>query len=120
MSKTGKTSQQGKALLQDLKSHTEHLLNEINLSPELASQVANELMYQISQHWGGQLIYIIKNEKFLAEQRDLEIYRAFTGQNHAELAQQYGLSIPYIYRIIKRISALEKQNNQYDLFSETA
>lgn len=118
--KTGKTSQQGKALLQDLKTQTEHLLSEINVSPELASQVANELMYQISQHWGGQLIYIIKGEKFLADRRDVEIYRAFDGQNHAELAQQYGLSIPYIYRIIKRMTALERQNNQYDLFEQVA
>lgn len=118
--RAGKTSQQGKALLQDLKTHTEHLLSEINLSPELASQVANELMFQISQHWGGQLIYVVKDNKFLADRRDVEIYRAFDGQNHAELAQQYGLTTPYIYRIIKRMSEMERQNRNYDLFADMA
>ncbi len=116
MKKQGRHSKQGKALLEDLKSHTQQLLSEINLDDELASQVANELMFQISQHWGGQLIYIVKNEKFLAEQRDIEIYRAFNGVNHAELAQEYGLSIPYIYRILKRMNEMHIKNNQFDLF----
>ncbi|OPH34981.1 hypothetical protein B5J93_11530 [Moraxella equi] len=114
--KQGKTSKQGNALLNDLKSHTESLLAEINIAPDLACQVANELMFQISQHWGGQLIYVIKDSKFLADKRDVEIYRAFNGHNHAELSQEYGLSLPYIYRILKRMSEIERKQNQYDLF----
>ncbi|MBE9577867.1 MULTISPECIES: Mor transcription activator family protein [Moraxella] len=116
MKKQGKSSQQGRALLQDLKTHTEHLLSEVNLSPDQARQVANELMFQISQQWGGQLIYIIKGEKYLADKRDIEIYRAFNGHNHAELAQKYGLSLPYIYRILKRMNELERTQNQFELF----
>nr|DAN15529.1 MAG TPA: Mor transcription activator family [Caudoviricetes sp.] len=116
MKKQGKTSKQGKALLQDLKTHTEHLLSEVNLSPDQARQVANELMFQISQHWGGQLIYVVKDSKFLADKRDVEIYRAFNGHNHAELSQEYGLSLPYIYRILKRMNELERTQNQFELF----
>lgn len=116
MKKQGKTSKQGNALLNDLKSHTEILLSEINVNPELAQQVANELMFQISQHWGGQLIYVVKDNKFLADRRDVEIYRAFNGQNHAELSQEYGLSLPYIYRILKRMSEIERKQSQPDLF----
>lgn len=116
MKKQGKTSKQGNALLNDLKSHTESLLTEINIAPDQACQVANELMFQISQHWGGQLIYVVKDNKFLADRRDVEIYRAFNGHNHAELSQEYGLSLPYIYRILKRMSDIERKQNQPDLF----
>ena len=73
-------------------------------------------MYIIAKHWGGQSLYIVKVDCFLADDRDIQIYSEFNGHNHAELAQKYDLSTIYIYRIVKRMGDLEKARKQPDLF----
>lgn len=115
--KMGKFSKQGKALLEDLRDHAFKLIQELKgIDEDLARQFANELMYLISQHWGGQSVYIIKDDTFIADVRDIQIYAEFNGHNHSELAKKYGLSTVYIYRIIKRMTALEKSQLQPELF----
>ena len=69
---------------------------KVTLWKHKASQIANELMYIIAKHWGGQSLYIVKVDCFLADERDIQIYSEFNGHNHAELAQKYDLSTIYI------------------------
>ena len=114
--KLGQHSKRGNALLLDLRDQAIILFKDANIDAEKASQIANELMYIISKHWGGQSLYIVKIDGFLADDRDIKIYSEFNGHNHAELAQKYGLSTIYIYRIVKRMSELEKSKKQPDLF----
>lgn len=112
----GQHSQRGNALLLDLRDQAASLFKEANIDSEKASQIANELMYIIARHWGGQSLYIVKVDCFLADDRDFQIYNEFDGHNHAELAQKYDLSTIYIYRIVKRMFELEKAKKQPDLF----
>ena len=113
----GKQSKQGKALLLDLRDHACRLLRELKtVDATAASQISNELMYQISQHWGGQSIYIIKDDSFQAEERDIQIYNEFNGHNHTELAKKYNLTEVYIYRIVKRMHEQERNRLQPSLF----
>lgn len=114
----GRYSKQGKALLLDLRDQTQSLLKDANVDKHKAQQVANELMRLISAHWGGQMVYIIKVDSFLIDERDIQIYKEFNGHNHAELAQKYDLAVAYIYRIIKQMYELERKRNQHDLFDQ--
>lgn len=113
----GKQSRQGKALLLDLRDLACRLLkNATAVDDAAASQISNELMYQVSQHWGGQSIYIIKDDTFQAEERDIQIYKEFNGHNHSELAKKYDLTEIYIYRIVKRMTEQERNRMQPSLF----
>lgn len=113
----GKQSRQGKAMLLDLRDHACQLLKNLKSVDALAAdQISNELMYQISQHWGGQSIYIIKDDTFQAEERDIQIYKEFNGHNHTELAKKYDLTEVYIYRIVKRMAEQERNRMQPSLF----
>ena len=113
----GKQSRQGKALLLDLRDHACRLLKNIQaVDASTADQISNELMYQISQDWGGHSIYIIKDDTFHAEERDIQIYKEFNGYNHSELAKKYKLTEVYIYRIVKRMAEQERNRMQPSLF----
>ncbi len=112
----GQHSKRGNALLLDLRDQSVALFKEANIDAEKASQIANELMYIIAKHWGGQSLYIVKVDCFLADERDIQIYNEFDGHNHSALAQKYDLSTIYIYRIVKRMGDLEKARKQPDLF----
>ena len=114
--KLGRNSERGNALLLDLRDQAKKLFNEANIDSEKSAQIANELMYIIAKHWGGQSLYIVKVDCFLADDRDFQIYNEFDGHNHAKLAQKYDLSTIYIYRIVKRMFELEKAKKQPDLF----
>ncbi|ENV08311.1 hypothetical protein F966_02985 [Acinetobacter higginsii] len=114
--KLGRNSERGNALLLDLRDQAKKLFGEANIDPEKSAQIANELMYIIAKHWGGQSLYVVKADGFLADERDLKIYNEFDGHNHSELATKYDLSAVYIYRIVKRMFELEKSRKQFDLF----
>jgi Mor family transcriptional regulator len=114
----GQFSRRGSALLHDLRDHTAKLLTEANFNAEKADQVANELMFHISSHWGGQLLYVGKSNAFVADKRDIQIYNEFTGHNQSELAEKYDLTTTYIYKIVKRMHEMEKNRRQPDLFSD--
>ncbi|MBP8005382.1 MAG: hypothetical protein KAZ18_00545 [Acinetobacter sp.] len=116
--KLGQHSKRGNALLLDLRDQATLLFKEANINADKAEQIANELMYIIAKHWGGQSLYIVKVDCFLADDRDIQIYNEFDGHNHSELAQKYDLSTIYIYRIVKRMFELEKSRRQPDLFEQ--
>ena len=54
----------------------------------------------IRARFGGSLLYIPKGEKMDRAARDAEIFAAFTGRNHRELARRYGLTVSTIYDVI--------------------
>lgn len=113
----GKQSLQGKALLHDLRDLACRLLKNLDtVDDDAAKQISNELMFQVSQHWGGQSIYIIKDDSFHAEERDVQIYKEFNGHNHTELSKKYKLTEIYIYRIVKRMMEQERNRLQPSLF----
>ncbi|WP_234419688.1 Mor transcription activator family protein [Burkholderia oklahomensis] len=50
-------------------------------------------------------------------QRDRRIFDEFRGDNHGELARKYGVSIQWIYKIIKAVGREEAAARQKQLFS---
>lgn len=115
--KQGKYNQEADRFFGDLKSFGTSVITDTipNVDAKTAEQVSNELAYRLSQHWGGSMFYVTKKNAWQAHKRDMEIWDAFTGNNHHELVQKFGLSLPYIYEILARMRKIGG-GKQKDLF----
>jgi len=83
---------------------------------EKAGQIGHKLAEHIRVHWGGRYIYIAKGLHYDLSNRDMQIWRDFTGNNVSALAGRYGLTEIHIYRILARARSLEQQRRQPELF----
>lgn len=90
-------------LLIELAYYTSDTISQtLKISPELAAQIGEAVASRMLNTWGGQNIYFPMGLTWKLSERDREIYRAFNGHNHNELAKQFGLSVQWVYRVIKR------------------
>lgn len=98
---------QGRQLLLDLeeeaKNHVRDHLARTKLLPAekcdaLAESLAKHLADWLALSWGGQQVYLPKDN----QRRAALIWQEFDGNNVPELASKYGVCIHTIYRIIKR------------------
>lgn len=89
-----------------------------SIAPEKARDVGLRVADYITTNWGGQLIYIPKNVGGRASERDLQIWADFDGRNQIELAQKYGMSVQWIYRILKEVGEMMRAKTQGKLFDE--
>lgn len=66
-------------------------------------EIAGNILERISFYCGGLNLYIPKlySAKIASAERNNAIKQEFNGKNHAYLAFKYGLSLQYIYRIVK-------------------
>ncbi|MEH5865258.1 Mor transcription activator family protein, partial [Escherichia coli] len=51
-------------------------------------------------------------------QRDREIFREFNGRNHHELARKFGVSLQWVYSVVKRVRKEEISRLQGQLFED--
>ncbi|MEH0020875.1 MAG: Mor transcription activator family protein [Desulfobacter sp.] len=89
------------ALLAELVDVLADYLDGLPLFDSDASmEMAQNLIVVIAHHLGGRSFYLPKDEKIKRGIRDAALYKAFTGDNHLELAHKTGLSTAQIYNII--------------------
>ncbi|KVN33328.1 DNA-binding protein [Burkholderia pyrrocinia] len=107
----------GPELLVDLAQHVAHTLTELaDIGKDQAEQLGREIADRMAAHWGGQNIYFPMGVSYRLSQRDRQIFDEFRGDNHAELARKYGVSLQWIYKIIKAVRRDELAARQSDLF----
>lgn len=104
-------------LLADLAKHTVVSAKEFGIGEELAENLGMIVAMKISHAWGGLSVYMPKALELFACEREKQIYNEFNGTNHAYLAKKYGLSIQWIYKIIKRVQKEETTKRQLDMFA---
>jgi Mor family transcriptional regulator len=92
------------------------LVGMAGLAQDVANQVAIQVAEDMAEDWGGQIIYVPKGRAYQIAKAHLEIWRKFTGDNHAELASEFDLTVPAIYRILKRVRRQEMAKRQGDMF----
>ena len=92
-------------------------LTEIYVRRGVELALAKQVAQHLSAHWGGQLLYIPKNHFGKLDERDKEIWAAFNGHNHAELARRYDLTMQQVYKILKQIGTKVRAKSQADLFA---
>lgn len=102
-------------ILTDLAKHVEEeLAKQMPLAN--ARQVGIDVARRISQAWGGSVIYMPRGILFKLSERDIQIWRDFTGNNHQALARKYGVSEQWVYQIVKKMRKEEIDRLQPDLF----
>ena len=92
-----------------------------HVSPQEADLIASDMTDRLTDHWGGQTLIIPKDYHWKLSQLDDQIYREFTGNNYAELAQKHGVHERTLRRIIKRVQQRIKEaadKRSRDLFND--
>lgn len=75
------------------------------LDTAAANEAAISATESVRNAFAGQLVYIPRGNKFNVNERDEEIYRRFDGKNVVELAKDFNLAVPTVYRIISKCRA---------------
>jgi Mor family transcriptional regulator len=108
----------GPELLTDLAQSIAAFLQElIELDQERSVHVGEEIANRVARHWGGQLIYVPIGIVKMSE-RDMAIWNEFDGRNHSDLARKHGVSLQWIYKIVKDMRQAEMARRQHNLFPE--
>ncbi|AJA45052.1 Mor transcription activator family protein [Frischella perrara] len=76
---------------------------DFGLSQEVASQLGDNVANTISELFGGQNFTFPRDHIFKLNQRDLEIYAEFRGNNYNELSNKYNMTERGIRKVIDRI-----------------
>ena len=104
-------------LLNDLQSTISKLLIDlIGADRDLADDVALEVRNHLAEHWGGQNLYFPRDVSFKMSMRHEQIFEDFTGNNHSDLVRKYKVSLPWLYRILKKIHQRKLAEIQKPLF----
>jgi Mor family transcriptional regulator len=115
----GDFKSKGPELLVDLAAQCAVTLHEIaGLDKDKAEQVGREIAERMATHWGGQNVYFPMGLSYKLSQRDRQIYDDFTGDNHSDLARKYGVSLQWIYKVVKTIRQEEIKRRQGDMFGQ--
>ncbi len=104
------SASKGPELLDDLESRLRLLLQQQGLAKKNASSMALKITREMAVAWGGQNIYFPVGKTRWAQERDLQILEEFCGDNHADLARKYQLTVPHIYRLIKRCKEKQRES----------
>lgn len=106
-------------LLRDLVDKAAELLAErYGLSSPRARAAGWEIAELIRKEWGGQNLYLAKGKDYEITLRDVEMYRKFNGSNHFALAQEFGVTVRHVYRVIEQVRAADQAARQGGLFEE--
>ncbi|CAM3726463.1 Mor transcription activator family protein [Xenorhabdus thuongxuanensis] len=109
----------GPELLIELAQHTASTVSEIiNVDPVLAEQIGEAVANRMMQVWGGQNVYFPMGMVWKVSLRDREIFNKFNGKNHHELARKFGVSVQWIYSVVKRVRKEEVDRLQGKLFND--
>lgn len=93
------------------------VLQDHNVSADTAQLAASAVTDMLTQFWAGQAFSFPKDYAWRLTQRDIAVYNKFTGQNHLELAREYGVRVNAIYKLIRRIKKIAHElEGQEDMF----
>jgi Mor family transcriptional regulator len=86
------------------------------MSDERAALDARDRVVLIGEYFGGRMVYIPKGDALRTAALHAQIWSEFTGRNHEDLAQRYGINVVSIYDILKQQRKLFQRRIQGRLF----
>ena len=106
-------------LLADLAKYTVTAVRECypEMDVETAENIGMIVALKTGYNWGGLNVYVPKSMSLFACEREKQIFNEFTGNNHAYLAN--GLSLQWIYKIVKRVQKEEIAKRQLEMFAQS-
>lgn len=103
-------------ILSDLEAYTFRRVLAAGQPEKTAIACARALFDCLFLNFRKQYMYIPTSNKVVQQTRYEEIWNAFNGHNHTELAVKYRLSVMQIYNITKLMRANNIRQRQADLF----
>jgi len=103
-------------LLSDMAAHCAEILIDHGIPEDVAHQAATAIADHMAMHWGGQSFTFPKDYLFKLSERDLLIYKEFTGANYDVLARQFDLTERGMRKLIDRVHKREVNKRQTRLF----
>lgn len=104
-------------LLQALADHVAQSAKEtLQISDEQAEAHGIEVAMQMASVWGGQQLYIPKGIHLQASKLHQQIFDEWKGRNQREIAMKHGISLAFVYKVIKRMRLAVIARDQGDLF----
>jgi Mor family transcriptional regulator len=95
--------------------HVEENLIGFGVDKDNAEKMATEICDELRNKFGKEYIYFAGGRKTNSIMKHHAIYKAFTGNNHAALGKEFGVSTPHVYRVIKIASKEEMDKRQPQL-----
>lgn len=95
------SSSLGREVLIEISDVVAETLKKAGVEPELAKAAGETALEEVRDRFGGQVVYIPKDQLQRTKKRWAEIWNEFNGQNHAELARKHGMGVHAIYRILQ-------------------
>ncbi|MDD0973840.1 Mor transcription activator family protein [Pseudomonas fontis] len=104
-------------LLQALADHVSQSAKEtLQISDEQADAHGIEVAMHMASVWGGQQLYIPMGIHLQASKLHQQIFDEWKGRNHREIAMKHGISLAFVYKVIKRMRLAVIARDQGDLF----
>jgi len=104
------------AFVMQLLIHIEQSLVDSGLDKKEAEAIATGACDELRKNFGGEHFYLPIGRGLNAIIAHHAIYKKFTGNNHTELAKEFGVSITHVYRVVKAGYKQELDERQPGLF----
>ncbi|HEY9130874.1 MAG TPA: Mor transcription activator family protein [Dyella sp.] len=72
------------------------------VSAEAAQQTARQVAMEFARQWGGQQVYVPMGRAWLIGEQHKQIVEAVRGNNHAQVAARFGVSVQHVYRVLSQ------------------
>lgn len=99
-----------------IRQAVEYTLKSAGIPADTARHAGVSVSAKLNDLWASNLIYIPRGRLHIML-RNKKIFELFSGDNHAQLARNFNVSIQMIYQIVKKERLLYVRNQQADLFS---
>lgn len=86
----------------------------LDVNKDIGLQLGQEVANSFAVNYGKQLIYIPCGLSIQVSTRNLEIWAKFTGSNHRDLAKEYGVSLQWLYHIVKEMRKEDRSQGRFN------
>lgn len=104
-------------LLRDMAAIVERKLAEAGLEAARAAAIAMNVIEEVRDHFGGQMLYMPKGQQFDRRRIWQAMWQEFDGRNHAQLADKFGMNVVGVYRVLAIMRAEHRKRVQGDMFA---
>jgi len=94
--------------------HLETELQSCGIDKDMAQKISHSTVDHLRKDYGGEHIYFPKGKELDAILKHHEIYKRWNGHNQVELSKEFDMTVPAIYRILKKAhqKEVDKRQNQ--------
>ncbi|MBQ4852861.1 Mor transcription activator family protein [Pseudoalteromonas sp. MMG012] len=89
------------------------------LDDDEATELGRKVVEKIRRTFAGEQIYICQGRTLEAILLKNAIWSEFRGDNHLELAKKHGCSEQWVYRVVRLMRTLKRDEMQGDLFDDS-